>query len=347
MVTTEIFVGSLVTLNSGGCGDGGGGKIDGKRMHKRKRIQEEKGLNYDSFDSGSQTDMEDGVQYKRSGKYYISPKIALWNPSTKKFHILPFTPIRVTTWSPLYGIRDDLKVQYAFGHDSVKDDYKVLRIVLRIPAMVDPDEFILQVMVYSLRGDSWRAIVAPNYLRFIVGLEYVLVCDAFHWLLIQGQYQLNIVAFDIQREEYYTVPLPNLESNSAPSCRNLSVIGQWLCLTSTNAGIGNVDIWVMKEYGVKESWVKLFLLDQSSSEYYSTVRYNLVPFAYVKDSDDHKVLLKVLFDQSLMWYDLRSKTYEHVEIPGAPWIFHACSFVGSLVSPLPPMKKQIKDMSRT
>ncbi|KAG6743537.1 hypothetical protein POTOM_052236 [Populus tomentosa] len=286
-----------------------------------------------------QSDMEDSVEYKRSGKYYVSPKIALWNPLTKKLRILPFAPIQVTTWSPLYGVLDSLEFQYAFGHDSFNDDYRVLRIVQQNPGMPDPDKFILKAMVYSLKANSWREIVAPGYLHYIVSKESVLVRDAFHWLLIQ-EHGLDIVAFDIQREEFCTVPPPNLESKSSPYYRNLGVLRQ--CLSLASSSVHNVEIWVMKEHGMKDSWVKLFLLEQSSSLCYSTVPYDLAPLAYVKDNnDDHKVLLKGLPDQSLIWYDLKLKTYEHVQIHGAPWLYQPYIFVGSLVSPLPPLQKQI------
>ncbi|KAF9664416.1 hypothetical protein SADUNF_Sadunf16G0016700 [Salix dunnii] len=283
-----------------------------------------------------QSDMEDSVQYKRSGKYYVSPKIALWNPLTKKSHILPFAPIQVTSWSPLFGILDSLKVQYAFGNDSINDDYKVLRIVQQInPGMTDPDKFNLKTIVYSLKADSWREIVAPSYLHYIVSRESVLIREAFHWLPIQG-HGLNIVAFDIRREEYCTVPLPNLESKSSPCYRNLGVLRQ--CLSLASSSVHNVEIWVMKEYGMKDSWVKLLLLDQSSSLCYRTVPYDLTPLAFVKDcNDDLKVLLKWMYDQSLIWYDLKLKTYENVQIRGAPWLYQSYIFVGSLVSPLPPI----------
>ena len=175
-----------------------------------------------------QSDMEDSVEYKRSGKYYVSPKIALWNPLTKKLRILPFAPIQVTTWSPLYGVLDPLEFQYAFGHDSFNNDYRVLRIVQQNPGMPDPDKFILKAMVYSLKANSWREIVAPGYLHYIVSKESVLVRDAFHWLLIQ-EHGLDIVAFDIQREEFCT--RPGL-GGSADSYRNLGVLGHCLRLVS-------------------------------------------------------------------------------------------------------------------
>ncbi|KAG5252469.1 F-box protein [Salix suchowensis] len=240
-----------------------------------------------------QSDMEDSVQYKRSGKYYVSPKIALWNPLTKKSHILPLAPIQVTSWSPLYGILD------------------------------------------SLKANSWREIVAPSYLHYIVSRESVLIRESFHWLPIQG-HGLNIVAFDIRREEYCTVPLPNLESKSSPRYRNLGVLGQ--CLSLASSSFHNVEIWVMKEYGMKDSWVRLLLLEQSSSLCYRSGPYDLIPLAFVRDdNDDHKVLLKWMYDRSLIWYDLKLKTYENVQIHGAPWLYQSYIFVGSLVSPLPPI----------
>lgn len=71
--------------------------------------------------------------------------------------------------------------------------------------------FILEVKVYSLKADSRREIhhiVKRHGLWH--GQQYVIVCEAFHWLLMQRSEVLNIVAFDIQAEEIRTVPLPPL-----------------------------------------------------------------------------------------------------------------------------------------
>jgi hypothetical protein len=50
-----------------------------------------------------------------------------------------------------------------------------------------------------------------------------------------------------------------------------------------------VDVWVMKEYGLKESWTKLFNVSQSST--FNRNFGEVMPLAYSKSGD--KVLLEV------------------------------------------------------
>lgn len=86
-----------------------------------------------------------------------------------------------------------------------------------------------------------------------------------------------------------------------------------------------VDVWVMKEYRVKESWFKLFSI--ARTEVVGSFKY-LRPLAYSKS---RKEVLLVLDNQRLVWYDLRKKRVENVKILGMPDLFEAEVCLESLV----------------
>ncbi|CAL5330197.1 unnamed protein product [Camellia sinensis] len=85
-----------------------------------------------------------------------------------------------------------------------------------------------------------------------------------------------------------------------------------------------VDLWVMKEYGVKESWTKLICIEQSNIRF----AIYLEPLPYSKNGK--KVLLQHDF-RSFRWYDLEKKTIEMVGINGEPDHFGTTVCLGSLV----------------
>jgi hypothetical protein len=95
-----------------------------------------------------------------------------------------------------------------------------------------------------------------------------------------------------------------------------------------------VDIWVMKEYGSRDSWCKLFTLVKSSLDLPLD---SLRPLCY--SSDGSKVLLEgdhVLLEVQhwkLFWYDLKSEQVSFVE--GISDLDDAMVCVGSLVPPPP------------
>ncbi|KAK8664808.1 hypothetical protein V6N13_084581 [Hibiscus sabdariffa] len=90
-------------------------------------------------------------------------KAALWNPSTRKFKILP----RSSAQCPPFPGYTSFKC-VGFGYDSKTDDYKVIQFVTLVYIeCVYPPEFWSQVELYSLRSDSWKEISSvPNACPF-------------------------------------------------------------------------------------------------------------------------------------------------------------------------------------
>jgi F-box interacting protein len=62
----------------------------------------------------------------------------------------------------------------------------------------------------------------------------------------------DIVSLDLEKESYQKLPRPDFERDYW----TLGVFNDCLCIfASSNMYL---DVWVMKEYGIKESWIKLY-----------------------------------------------------------------------------------------
>jgi F-box interacting protein len=133
----------------------------------------------------------------------------------------------------------------------------------------------------------------------------MLASGALHWLVnpkAESDRTNLILAFDLGVEEYRLVPQPDFYDKN--SSMNVGVLGG--CLTiHCNRYRHRLDVWVMKEYGVKESWTKLFSVMQPE-----TIR----SFDYVRPVAYSKSGGEVLLEQfrkddknKLVWYDLKNK----------------------------------------
>uniref|UniRef100_A0A2N9I2J9 F-box domain-containing protein n=1 Tax=Fagus sylvatica TaxID=28930 RepID=A0A2N9I2J9_FAGSY len=143
-----------------------------------------------------------------------------------------------------------------------------------------------------------------------------------------------ILAFDLGVEEYRLVPRPDFSDKDCHM--NVGVLGGCLTIYGSNY-INRLDVWVMKDYGVKESWTKLFTAMEPFSildPFWISSFQDERPVAYSKSGGE--VLLEQFRmedkNQRLVWYDLKNnKKVKNVKIQGSPDKFHADICCGSLV----------------
>ncbi|CAK7345030.1 unnamed protein product [Dovyalis caffra] len=246
--------------------------------------------------------------------------IALWNPSIRKHRVVPFLPIELKRY---FGTKSCHVYVFGFGYDCVRDDYKVVRIAQFGGGGMR--SFESEVKVYSLRKQSWRRIGDMPYCVHYPGANGVFAGGALHWVVGENP-ESNVanivVALDLEAEDYKVVPQP--ENKDKNFNIDLGVLRGCLCFLANFQG-ERVDVWTMKEYGVKESWTKLFSV--ARLEFIGFLR-TLKPLAYSKSGDE--VLIEHdNFD--LYWYDLKRQRVKN-RIPGIPYSFVAETFVESLIS---------------
>ncbi|MBA0568932.1 hypothetical protein Golob_006398, partial [Gossypium lobatum] len=212
--------------------------------------------------------------------------LALYNPSTRQFRRLPVSEI-----DPPAG--DSCKsgyIFYGFGQDVKTNDYKVVRMVQFNKSDDEDDEGIFydyEVKVYSLKNDSWRKITKlPPYLRFMFQFFYhllhrrgygVLAGGVLHWVMpprIELGPRNRIVGFDLGNEEFIEVPQPECADKNY--LLDVAALEGRLCAVC-NYDQEKIDVWTMKEYGVKQSWTKLISIQRTRT--ITTLTF-LKPLAY-------------------------------------------------------------------
>ncbi|XP_030933353.1 F-box/kelch-repeat protein At3g23880-like [Quercus lobata] len=184
--------------------------------------------------------------------------VYLWNPSIRKFKRLPNNQFPLLT----FGI----------GYDSQNNDFKLVGISQAFANPKPPPE----AEVFSLSSDSWKRVelgisLRPNlvYCNFIDYLPSPFVSGRLHWMFKflddgggQGRRCADLLlSFDVSSEKFNEVPLPN-EGSCFTRCVT-SFKGK-LALIEIRSGAQPYStlcsIWVMREYGVIDSWNKLRVL---------------------------------------------------------------------------------------
>lgn len=190
----------------------------------------------------------------------------IWNPSIRKAVMLPWPGVTFTTHGPF---EDSI----GFGFDAMTNDYKVVRLVT-LETFEDEDEENPTVAeVYSLATGSWRSLgsVAPPC-RIFGTIRHTFFNGAIHWAVEHwknaGAYYYFILAFDLGSESFREILMPKgTELHFRPRV-SVSGDGKSLALfttyNDTNDGT-SLDIWVMKEYCMHESWTKLITLRPQGS----------------------------------------------------------------------------------
>ncbi|KAL5726594.1 hypothetical protein ACHQM5_009625 [Ranunculus cassubicifolius] len=236
----------------------------------------------------------------------------LWNPCTKEFKILPESPC----------VSDDFMVfhLHGFGYNPVTDDYRVVKVY---QFFNENEEFISsQVMIYSLRMDSWKMVDGPPY--FVSSDSQLPMNENPHWPAYAHpdvRLPKSIAYFDLADEFFCEIQFPKRVGNIV----DVGVLGGCLCIVG-GLEESRSDVWVMKEHGVLESWTKLFTINSS------TVIRSVKPLALLFFDKNGKVLINNRCGDIVL-YDLKCDTAEALEIQGLPtsWCgIHA--YVGSLVS---------------
>ena len=239
--------------------------------------------------------------------------IFLWNPSIRKYKKLPNTCLEKLEY-----------VKLGFAYHSENDDYKVVRISCS-------SLHIREIEVYTLRSDSWRRVGISSTNNVILCHDNLLVPapmvgGALHWMenVLEGKVisrSLYIMSFDVNTETSRKLALPDYSDD--PNCIALFK-GKLAFITSEQHGY-QYSIWVMKEYGVVESWNKLFVVPFQRAAYclaFTEYGSLLVCYRYNNDQVESHGFKFVLID---------TETLHEKEDPDIQCPSYVANFMESLV----------------
>ncbi|XP_059450108.1 F-box/kelch-repeat protein At3g06240-like [Corylus avellana] len=186
----------------------------------------------------------------------------LWNPSIQKAISLPEPNIGFRSYGSFIH-------SLGFGYDRKTDDYKLVRLVyLEGTTNIRFNDVPPLVEIYTLRTGAWRSVEAPGP-PYVIEMwsSSVFLNGAVHWPAHtprqQGAFRNVIVLFDMEDEAFLEVAMPKSLQGAEHLNVTVATVDGLLALVPFNES-GNEEfhsVWVMKEYGVAESWTKLFDID--------------------------------------------------------------------------------------
>ncbi|MCD9641141.1 hypothetical protein HAX54_027085 [Datura stramonium] len=156
----------------------------------------------------------------------------IWNPSIRKLKKLADLEV-----APIFG-----RFRFGFGYDELHDDYKLVTIFCDV-----------KVEMYSLKSDSWRKMDDFQVGEVDTFLP-TLVNSKLHWLTKAG----GILYIDLTDEKWGKLEHPLYGERD--DCLELGMLRSDLSMFRCYERMTCVDVWVMKEYGIKESWEKIYTI---------------------------------------------------------------------------------------
>ncbi|KAE8660100.1 F-box and associated interaction domains-containing protein [Hibiscus syriacus] len=145
---------------------------------------------------------------------------------------------------------------WGLGYSTVTNQYKLLQSYF--PTVESTGK---TARIYTVGTGTWRSI--GNALNHPIALPFnAFLNGALHFRNYLPRVGEFIHSFHFDTEQFGTVPPPDhfLElDNFDAECTTSGVLGDWLFITYFS-NYRQIDIWVMKEYGVKESWTKQFVI---------------------------------------------------------------------------------------
>lgn len=144
------------------------------------------------------------------------------------------------------------------GFSAAMNEYKVLRTFYPECESPSPDNYN-ETEIYTIGTGVWRSIetmFAYHSMRFCTEL--------FTGFPRVVGYSEFIRSFSFEREQFQTLPAPSCFTKwekEFADCLKLGVIGDCLFICVYGDDPRQFHMWVMKEYGVHDSWTKTLVVE--------------------------------------------------------------------------------------
>nr|GMD62414.1 F-box/kelch-repeat protein At3g23880-like [Ipomoea batatas] len=282
--------------------------------------------------------------------------ILLWNPSTRCLMKVLHLP---------YPKESNMVILGGLCYVSSTRDYKAVILIRPLMALIGPRrEFGYPFAISaSLNHKEWRSVQFPYNLNSVNGnVEFrnTFYCT-FHWWAsdienwhsnmdyFSGGNRNRIVYFDPVCDEFKILPTPELRQNFP--IVGLGVIDDCLSMACSvhkqkNSIPTTIQVLIMKEYGIQESWMTAFAVQITTQYPYTIASYGLTFYSKKNNTQE------VLFLHAMNWtegkvyvYDRRKDELREVPLDFPKndsgrrgiWCVSMCFYVESLASlPLQP-----------
>ena len=253
---------------------------------------------------------------------YELDRFILWNPSIGKSITLPKPCIKTHDFGICYP---------AFGFDPRTNDYKVVRIVVQCVLMYKGPKQTL-VEIYSLNEGSWRITSAGASYPLGINFNYwrrpaASLNGVVHFAAnVKGSaFSPLVLSFDLGDEVFRMIPVPDSTFKEDDDVHTTVIAGSLtlLCHDPAMHTFNNhCSIWMMKEYGIVDSWTKLCSVDLNRE---------IIRVLGLRKNGHIFVVAKLPCDWELSSYDLESQQVKKLGICGNPYFFHIDDYTENLV----------------
>ncbi|XP_074376793.1 F-box protein At3g07870-like [Apium graveolens] len=241
------------------------------------------------------------------------------NPVTREYILLPDHKYDITSFTI---------APHDFGYVEASNEYKVVSLYMETNLDMNIDTNIdkSECKIYTLGTGMWRSL---GHLPFsVISVQNgIYVCGNLHWLTNdQKDTRKEIVCtFDLEKELFHltaSAPLFYGMNGYDRDYRGLGTLGGCLCIIDNTAD-SELSIWVMKDYGMKESWTKeIVIKDKPGRLQYQIVR----PLIFLKSGS----ILMVCCDRFLFTYCPESGALQIIEC-GPKDAYDAMVYVPSFI----------------
>ncbi|XP_073120256.1 F-box/kelch-repeat protein At3g06240-like [Henckelia pumila] len=199
----------------------------------------------------------------------LGENVFLCNPALREFKMLP--PIKF----PEHYYKAPSPLGYGFGFEELGGVYKVIRIWDVAHIWLDDSEYMydsdndvheIRVDLYDSVSNSWKQIEAnvpdfsesPSIGFFFNGLIHWYAVTDHYYIVTDREDRPFILCFDISSETFLQLDFHDGISPRACGLNLMEFDGSLAMVFCEEPSV--IEIWVMKEYGDKESWTKQFVI---------------------------------------------------------------------------------------
>ncbi|KAK9903126.1 hypothetical protein M0R45_001265 [Rubus argutus] len=210
------------------------------------------------------------------------------------------------------------------GFSAATNEYKVLQTKLF------KDFVYIEAKVYTIGGKrAWRSIGHAPF-DFVNWNFNAYVHGALHWVSV-ASFSVSIVirSFDFEREEFEVVLPPGNfggREKQFSECVKVGVLRDSLVLCVYTDDPSKFDLWVMKDYGVQESWTKILVLEDNYPRGRGLDFYQ--PMVFLSNGD----ILMSYNNEDVVCYNKEMKGFTETKITGTGSVFRAIAYTPCLVS---------------
>ncbi|PIA39477.1 hypothetical protein AQUCO_02600135v1 [Aquilegia coerulea] len=258
-------------------------------------------------------------------------KLFIWNPLTNDYIDIPYPP--TTNHFP----RCDEIRGFGFGLIQATNQYKVIRFCDCKYRHFDEGVKKSHVSVYTLGIDSsWRNLKDISYYSIFRDCTAPLVNGVIHWNAFTGSNFIDdkrILSFDMKDEIFGEIPHPKHINANYPESFYDSVgeLDGLLCMLGRDCG-ENIQVWVMQEYGVANSWTKQFTIGRPDiCGSFTTLQPIIVP-QKEKTLPKTSILIDTITPLQLILYDPETNSVTNLKEFGLH-LKEAFNYTPSLISP--------------